>query len=268
MREITQSDHIERISRVIAQIRSEPERTLSLTDIADIVALSPFHAIRVFRLITGYTPAAMQTALRIQQAKRLLAVDRMSVTDTCFTVGFSSLGSFSQRFSSLTAVNPSEYRTARDRADDLAEELYRIERIPRGPAPEPHSVSGRLVGQESPPCFYFVGLFPPGPPQGRPIRGDVLNGPGEFVIRHVPDGTYVIYSAAIATPRHAVEWVMPDTELLTGGGQTVQMCCGMPVDSVEIKLRARSVLVTPLLTTLMAIPNLAADARLNHRVRH
>src|SRR5688500_15176192 len=145
MRQITQTDHIERILRVIAQIRSEPERTLSLAEIAEIAALSPFHAIRVFRLITGYTPAAMQTALRIQQAKRLLAAEQMSVTDACFSVGFSSLGSFSQRFSELTAVNPSEYRTARERADDLAEELSRLERTPLGDRHESNTVSGHLV---------------------------------------------------------------------------------------------------------------------------
>src|SRR5687768_17091741 len=99
MRTATQTDHIERISRVIEQMRGEPERTLSLGDIADIAALSSFHAIRVFRLITGYTPAAMQTALRIQEAKRLLVSEHLSVTDACYTVGFASLGSFSQRFS-------------------------------------------------------------------------------------------------------------------------------------------------------------------------
>jgi len=144
--------------------------------------------------------------------------------------------------------------------------LSHLQRTPIGHGRETHFVSGRLRGETTPECFYFVGLFPPGPPQGRPIRGDVLEGPGEFVIRHVPDGRYVIYSAAIAKPRHAVEWVMPDTESLTGGGQSILMCCGVPVRSVEIELRARSVLVTPLLTTLMAIPNLAEDARRNHRV--
>jgi AraC-like DNA-binding protein len=238
-----------------------------LSDIADIAALSPFHAIRVFRLTTGYTPAAMQTALRIQQAKRLLASERASVTDTCFTVGFSSLGSFSQRFLALTAVNPSDYRTARERADHLAEALARLQRAPLGSAPEPHTISGSLIAKQSPSCLYFVGLFPPGPPQGRPIRGDVLDAPGEFVIRHVPDGIFAIYSAAIEMPRHPLEWVMPDTESLTGGGQLVEMRSGMPVQSVKIELRPRSTILTPVLTTLMAIPGLDADARRNHELR-
>lgn len=266
MRTVTKSDHIERISRVIEQMRSEPDRTLSLGEISEIAALSSFHAIRVFRLITGYTPAAMQTALRIQEAKRLLVSERLSVTETCYAVGFSSLGSFSQRFSSLAAVNPSEYRTARERADDLAEELSRLHRTPLGPAPEPGSVSGRLIADNPQSCFYFVGLFPPGPPQGRPIRGDVLESPGEFVIRHVPDGAYTIYSAAVSKPRHSVDWVLPDTETHTGGGQSIQMTCGIPVESVEIELRPRTAYLTPVLTTLMAIPGLGNDARRNHEL--
>ena len=71
MRPVTEADHRERIHRVVTQLRDEPERTLSLDEMADIAALSPFHAVRVFRSITGYTPAAMQTAVRVQEANLL-----------------------------------------------------------------------------------------------------------------------------------------------------------------------------------------------------
>lgn len=265
MRATTRTDHIERISRVIDQMRREPEQTLAVSDVADIAALSPFHAIRVFRLITGYTPAAMQTALRVQHAKRLLASERASVTDACFSVGFSSLGSFSQRFLALTAVNPSDYRTAHDRADYLADALSRLPRIPPDGAPETHTISGRLIAEHSHSCLYFVGLYPPGPPRGRPIRGDVLDAPGDFVIRHVPDGTYAIYSAAIAIPNHSLDWVLPDRESQTGAGGIIHMNSGIPIRSVTIELRPRSVILTPVMTALMAIPDLDVDARRNHQ---
>lgn len=266
MRQVTETDHRERIERVVAQIRREPDRTLALSDIADIAALSPFHLIRVFRQITGYTPAAMQTAVRIQEAKRLLIGEQATVTDACFTVGFASLGSFSQRFTWLSGVNPSEYRTAHHRVDDLVEALLTLRRAPVGSRPEPRSVSGRITGEENRPAFFFVGLFPPGPPQGKPIRGDVLNAPGEFVIRNVPDGVYAIYAAAIAHPARSVDWVLPDSEWQTGGGEPVRMVCGLPVDSITIELRSRDSVVLPLTTTLMAIPGIADAARLNHRL--
>jgi AraC family transcriptional regulator len=264
MRPVTEADHRDRIQRVITQVRTEPERTLSVGDMADIAALSPFHVIRVFREITGYTPAAIQTALRVQEAKRLLAAEGSSVTDACYAVGFSSLGSFSQRFTTLAGVKPSEYRNAVEFADSLADDLSRLQREPLMRMHERHTVSGRIIGDASRPAYYFVGLFPPGPPRGRPLLGDVLEEPGNFVIRHVPDGVYAIYCAAVAHPEKSIDWVMPDTEWQTGGGQSVQMICGMPVHSLEIELRPRIPVMVPLMTTVMAIPNLADDARMNH----
>jgi AraC-like DNA-binding protein len=264
MRAITEADHRDRIQRVLSQVRNEPERTLSLGDIAEIAALSPFHVIRVFREITGYTPAAIQTALRIQEAKRLLVAEGASVTDACFAVGFNSLGSFSQRFTALAGANPSEYRNAVARADAMADDLSRLERKPLMRMHERHTVSGRVIADADRAAFYFVGLFPPGPPRGRPLRGDVLDAPGNFVIRHVQDGEYAIYCAAVAHPQHSVDWVMPDTEWQTGGGLSVRMVCGIPVHSLEIVLRERNPVMAPLVTTVMAIPNLALDARLNH----
>jgi len=266
MRAITEADHRDRILRVLDQVRSEPERTLSLADMADIAALSPFHAVRVFREITGYTPAAIQTAVRVQEAKRLLAAEGSSVTDACYAVGFNSLGSFSQRFTALAGMKPSEYRNAVANADELADDLSRLHRQPLLRMHERHTVSGRITGDASRPAFYFVGLFPPGPPQGRPLRGDILDAPGNFVIRHVPDGLFAIYCAAVAHPEKSIDWVMPDSEWQTGGGQTVRMVCGMPVHSLEIELRPRIPVMAPLTTTVMAIPNLAEDARFNHRL--
>lgn len=266
MRPDTQHDHLERVLRVVEQLRREPERTLALGEIAEIAALSPFHVIRVFKNITRYTPASYQTAVRIQAAKRLLVAERSSVTDACFAVGFSSLGSFSQRFSALAGVNPSEYRSSVSRLDDLADRLARLDRRPFDELDAPGTVSGRLIGQCPVDAFYFVGLFPPGPPQGFPIAGDTLTAPGEFVIRHVPDGHYVIYSAAVAHPARSVDWVLPDTEAMTGGGQPVRIAGGRPVRDLEIQLVPRELIITPITTTLMALPGLAEAAGASHRL--
>ncbi len=263
MRPDTRYDHLLRIRRVVSQIQSELDRTLTVTDIADIAALSPFHVIRVFREITGYTPAAMQTALRIQEAKRYLVAGNASVTDACFSVGFNSLGSFSQRFLQLTGVNPSDYRTAAGRVEPIIEQLTSIDRASFKELPTRNSVSGRVHGVESPDSFYFIGLFPPGPPRGRPLGGDARQTSGDFVIRHVPDGTYVIYSAVIARAR-SLKLVMPDTEIASGGGQIIQMVGGAPVTDVDIMLTPRTCIVTPIMTTLFSIPSLAVGARMNH----
>ena len=263
MRPDTRIDHIERIARVVSQIRDEPERTLSVTDIADIAALSPFHAIRVFRLITGYTPAAMQTAIRVQAAKRLLAVEGATVTDACFDVGFSSLGSFSQRFAILCGVNPSEFRALASNVDELVASLDSLDRNPVVADDERHVVSGTILGCDQAPGFFFIGLFPPGPPQGRPMHGDILSAAGDFVIRHVPDGLYTIYCAKIARPSRAQDWALPDSEYQTGGGLSINMILGTPVRDVEIFMIPRTQLVTPIMTPLMATPRIADIARVS-----
>ncbi len=266
MRLDTQNDHLERIFRVVDQLRQEPERTLALGEIAEIASLSPFHVIRVFKSITRYTPASYQTAIRIQEAKRLLVAEGSSVTDACFSVGFASLGSFSQRFSALAGVSPSEYRASPGRLDDLADGLTRLDRRPLDMLDAPGTVSGRLVGECPGDAFYFVGLFPPGPPQGYPIAGDTLTRPGEFVIRRVPDGLYVIYSAVVAHPARTIDWVMPDSEAMTGGGQPVRIASGQPVRDLEIQLVPRDVIITPITTTLMALPGLAETASASHKL--
>jgi hypothetical protein len=58
----------------------------------------------------GETPRAYPTRRRIERAKTLLRTANLSVTEICFLVGFSSLGSFSARFRELVAASPSEYR--------------------------------------------------------------------------------------------------------------------------------------------------------------
>lgn len=254
---------MQRVARVVAQLQSELDRTLTVGDIADIAAMSPFHVIRVFRQITGYTPAAMQTALRIQQAKRYMVVDGASVTDACFEVGFNSLGSFSQRFKELSGVNPSDYRTSTDRVELIIEHLAGIDRTPWAEFRSPATVSGTLNREFGVPAFYFVGLFPPGPPRGCPIRGDARRTPGEFVIRHVPDGKYQIYSAVIAQAA-STRLVLPDSELATGGGHLIEMRGGKPVTGIDINLAPRTRILTPIMTTLFAIPTVAEIAQMTH----
>src|SRR5690242_321586 len=72
--------------------------------------LSPFHFNRLFARAFGETPHEFVTRKRIEEAKKLLLLDRESVTDICFAVGYESLGSFSTRFRSLTGLSPGAFR--------------------------------------------------------------------------------------------------------------------------------------------------------------
>lgn len=91
-------------------MRHAYRQPISLTDISAQANLSPYHFLRVHKLTYGETPHEFLTRLRIERAKTLLARGSHNVTEACFEVGFSSLGSFSALFAQRVGMSPSEYR--------------------------------------------------------------------------------------------------------------------------------------------------------------
>lgn len=85
-------------------------RPINLPDISARANLSPYHFLRVYREVHGETPHEYLTRLRIEKAKALLASGSHNVTEACFEVGFSSLGSFSVLFANRVGLTPSEFR--------------------------------------------------------------------------------------------------------------------------------------------------------------
>jgi AraC-like DNA-binding protein len=71
---------------------------------------SRYHFMRSFQAAYGEPPGLYLTRRRIERAKDLLRSANLTVTEICFLVGFSSLGSFSRRFSELVGMSPSAYR--------------------------------------------------------------------------------------------------------------------------------------------------------------
>ena len=86
------------------------QRPINLPEISAQANLSPYHFQRVYRRTFQETPHEFLTRLRIERAKTLLARGSHNVTEACFEVGFSSLGSFSTLFTHRVGMSPSEYR--------------------------------------------------------------------------------------------------------------------------------------------------------------
>lgn len=78
--------------------------------VARAVRISPFHFIRQFEALFGSTPHQFRIRARLDAAKRLLAAGRLSVTEVCMQVGFSSLGTFSDLFARRVGETPSGYQ--------------------------------------------------------------------------------------------------------------------------------------------------------------
>jgi AraC-like DNA-binding protein len=68
------------------------------------------HFIRAFRAAYGETPGRYRTRRRVERACELLRSANLTVTEICYLVGFTSLGTFSARFAELTGMSPTAYR--------------------------------------------------------------------------------------------------------------------------------------------------------------
>src|SRR5271169_4551327 len=108
-----------RLRRVRDRIDREYAQPLDVEALARGVHMSAGHLSRQFRLAYGESPYAYLMTRRIERAMALLHRSDLSVTEVCFAVGCSSLGSFSSRFSELVGVAPSVYR--RDAAVGIAQ---------------------------------------------------------------------------------------------------------------------------------------------------
>src|SRR5262245_30009166 len=105
--EIADLVHLRRARDHIDRNYAEP---LDVPAMARAALMSPSHFSRKFRAAYGETPYSYLMTRRIERAKALLR-QGMSVTDTCVTVGCTSLGSFSTRFSEIVGETPSQYRS-------------------------------------------------------------------------------------------------------------------------------------------------------------
>lgn len=83
---------------------------LSVESVARASGMSRFHFIRRYGAVFGVTPHQARIAARMERAKRLLARGEHTVTEVCFEVGCSSLGTFSALFSRHVGEAPSSYQ--------------------------------------------------------------------------------------------------------------------------------------------------------------
>jgi AraC-like DNA-binding protein len=98
------------LRRVRDRIDREYAQPLDVEALARGVNMSGGHLSRQFRLAYGESPSSYLMTRRIERAMALLRRGDLSVTEVCFAVGCSSLGTFSTRFTELVGMPPSVYR--------------------------------------------------------------------------------------------------------------------------------------------------------------
>lgn len=132
-----------RLRRVRDRIDREYAQPLDVEALARGAHMSAGHLSRQFRQAYGESPYSYLMTRRIERAMALLRRGDLSVTEVCFTVGCSSLGTFSTRFTELVGMPPSVYRrrAARNTAGlppCVAKQVTRPVRNQEAPATEPH----------------------------------------------------------------------------------------------------------------------------------
>jgi AraC-like DNA-binding protein len=107
---VTDLSDLVRLRRVRDRIDREYAQPLDVEALARGANMSAGHLSREFRTAFGESPYGYLMTRRIERAMALLRRGDLSVTEVCFTVGYSSLGTFSTRFSELVGMPPSAYR--------------------------------------------------------------------------------------------------------------------------------------------------------------
>src|SRR6202171_4325250 len=105
-----------RLRRVRDRIDREYAQPLDVEALVRGARLVAGPSSRQFRLAYGESPYGYLMTRRIERAMALLRRGDLSVTEACFAVGCSSLGTFSTRFTELVGVPPSNYRRQTARA--------------------------------------------------------------------------------------------------------------------------------------------------------
>jgi AraC family transcriptional regulator len=245
------------VEQVIRAMRERLHEPLSLQDMANIAFVSPYHFNRIFRAITGIPPCEFLAMLRLDAARRLLLTTDRSVTDICFDVGYTSLGTFTTRFTQLVGLSPRRLRYLANGAamfylQRLCDSLTRFTHVVplRTGLGGQVSVSGDFAG------LIFIGLFSTPVPQGRPVACALLTRPGTYRMAPVPDGCYYLFAAGLSASDDPLAYLLSDMPLRGAGQGPLPVYSGQVSGSTDIMLRPVRLTDPPI---LIALPFLVAE---------
>lgn len=99
-----------RIKRVLARIRNDYSKPLTLADMARTAGLNPQYLCKVFKQVTGKTPVDYLNYYRIECAGEMLCFEYMTVTEIAYQCGFGDLSYFNRLFKRQKQMTPTQYR--------------------------------------------------------------------------------------------------------------------------------------------------------------
>lgn len=198
------------VQQAISFMYARHSEQITLDDLAAETFFSPFHFSRLFSKETGVPPGRYLTAIRLFEAKRLLTTTTLNVADIVTTVGYSSVGTFTTRFTRATGLSPTRYRSP-EAGCLLAAVGPGFHRLPteetaraaKQESPPVTGPTGSLTGTlELPPgvrpATVLVGVFDSRIPQGEPVACQLWagTGPPSLAVANVPPGRWAVLAVA------------------------------------------------------------------------
>ncbi len=247
------------VERVVAAMRNNLGEPLTIDDMARVAMFSKFHFSRMFQRVTGVSPGRFLSALRLQEAKQLLVSTSYNVADISLRVGYTSVGTFSSRFTKSVGLSPTTYR----RLGGFTSQIPQDET--RGGADTGYgTVKGTILSykahQPNRRQLTFIGLFPDRIPEGRPVSCVIMDHPGPFVLDKVPRGSWYLLSHAVvvnADEDMSDDPPRSDLSVATHGPLTIRP--GAEVDAAEVRLKPIRSLDPPVLLALLDVRKAALE---------
>jgi AraC family transcriptional regulator len=230
-----------------------------LGDVADHVGYSPFHLARAFERQLGIPPNQFLAAHRFQRAKRLLLSSDLRAIDICHAVGFTSVGTFTTRFTAAVGRSPLEFRRLPDLLTDAPPEPVLVP----GAAPRGGMVSGSVrlspaaLGVLGGSAAVYVGVFPRRSARGIPVSGTLLGHTGDFLLTGIPPGSYWVLATALPARAGPEDQLVPGVAVSGAAPQPVCVGSATSLHHREIALDLRPDWSPPV---VVALPPLASPA--------
>lgn len=239
------------IDEVIAYIHQNIHDPISLTQLANHIAYSPYHFSRIFKKQMGISPLYYVSSLRLQKAKEMLLQTNLTVRDIGLEVGQQSLGTFTTRFTERVGLSPSQFRNSIFEADNQLESLQVFsEWHPLSTENQFNIVQGTVTAEVRFSGVILIGLFQKSIPEGLPLYGTVLTALGDYMFTDVRPGTYYLMATAIPWKMGATDILLPHTTLRARSIHPIIVQNGMSIPQQNLKLHGPRLDDPPILISL------------------
>jgi AraC family transcriptional regulator len=240
--------HYESVKRAIAAMRGQMGQPMSLRSLAKIGFASPYHFTRTFRSVTGLPPLHFLSALRLDAARDLLLHTRSKVIDICYDVGYSSVGTFTRRFTGSFGVSPRRFRALAQSPRHAIRDRQSL-RAPYARLADGPGFSGRVIVPDGFKGIVCLGLFAAPIPQSKPLACTIAAPNCDYHMQDVPQGKSFLFALGMQLPIQARDCFCHDS-VLRAGGQAIRVSENNVSGDTNLILRAPLATDPPILLFL------------------